>query len=64
MASEIKLKPCPFCSGEARVAESHDTKRKYSLYWVICTDCHISTMVDNRRGRVIAAWNRRAGEKT
>ena len=35
--SDIELKPCPFCGGEAVVHTDYDTE------WIECTQCHCST---------------------
>lgn len=36
--SEIELKPCPFCGGEARFASESDT-----VVFVTCKKCHVET---------------------
>lgn len=67
---EIKLKPCPFCGGEAHL------NKVGSLYFVICAaaagDCSVNPWVGrydnkaeainawNRRVKAVEAWNRRA----
>ena len=62
--SEIKLKPCPFCGGEATVFVSDE-----GGVFVICIDCQTRTkkLADtlqyskptNAVKEVIEAWNRR-----
>ena len=65
--NEIKLKPCPFCGGEAVIHVGGGV-------CVICKECGCSTtsLVDgNYQGkphggaiyRVVKKWNRRAGEQ-
>ena len=60
----MKLKPCPFCGGEARIqSQFYD----YMRFWGECKDCKASAYVkapddDNRKG-AIKAWNKRKGEK-
>lgn len=61
--SEIKLKPCPFCGGEAAIQVGEGVR-------AICTECGCRTisLIDGRpQGescgnalyRVIDKWNRR-----
>ncbi len=65
--SEIKLKPCPFCGGQAVIHVGDGV-------CVICKECGcrtISLIDGNSQGkpcggaiyRVIEKWNRRAGEQ-
>lgn len=65
--SEQKLKPCPFCGGEAYI---HEIKEdflgvgwKIKGYCVACTDCHSGTEYDKDKNISIKAWNRRAYEQ-
>ena len=48
--SEIKLLPCPFCGGEAKVC-------KY--YFIQCTKCGTSTLTHTNREEAIESWNTR-----
>lgn len=51
--SKEKLKPCPFCGGEAILG----------MFNAWCSDCHAQTDRDDTdltKEEVIWAWNRRA----
>lgn len=56
--STLKLKPCPFCGGEA-VTENHHNR--YTDWWEVkCTDC--STAMNERyeyEFEAVEAWNTR-----
>lgn len=51
-----KLKPCPFCGGEAKIV------REEYLYIVRCTKCpcDMGRQWYTRKKEAIKAWNRRA----
>lgn len=49
-----KLKPCPFCGGEAIVDGCDDT-----LWIVICKDCNASINYNETKQDAIIAWNSR-----
>lgn len=51
--SEIKLKPCPFCGGEAELIG------EYSNIFVFCSECRCSTEILNTERKAIQAWNTR-----
>lgn len=61
----MKLKPCPFCGGEAQVNERYrggTANRK--MYWISCSACGVSQQHDNTSGyryqsKAIDRWNRR-----
>ena len=55
--SEIKLKPCPFCGGEAKMKIT-----KYGGSYVMCNKCYCRT-TDGGYGVVQAMWNRRTGNE-
>lgn len=55
--SEIKLKPCPFCGGEAKYMDIRDI---FVSKFVTCTKCGIETKRNYlRRSYAIKAWNAR-----
>ena len=50
-----KLKPCPFCGGEAYTTITED-----GHFWVArCRDCHAQIMLCNKEWQAIKMWNRR-----
>ena len=59
--SEPKLKPCPFCGGEAKLI---NILNYYGdIYWVKCEECNAETPSDFEKDEAIAAWNRRANDE-
>ena len=76
MIDEKKLKPCPFCGGEAEVVEFHDILDDSDKVYVACTQCRAQTQEIYTSVRIfgnipqslspfeviIVAWNRRVGE--
>ena len=67
MMSEIKLKPCPFCGGEAVLKRD-----RIGLYCVKCTNCGCMTtfQFDFGEGEEVSkkkaadVWNRRPDNET
>lgn len=55
MASEIKLKPCPFCGAKARRDGFRNT------FYVECEKCKCCTQIKARMCDAVRLWNRRAG---
>lgn len=55
-----KLKPCPFCGGEAERQWGINPK---PIYWVECTECGIEGVVCLSEEEAIEAWNRRATDE-
>lgn len=59
--SEIKLKPCPFCGGEASIKSvTKGTFVKKVGYFAVCNSCGASTHVALNINDVPHKWNRRA----
>ena len=50
--NEERLKPCPFCGGEARVTG-------YKSFWIVCKECLSESTVFDTKNEAIKAWNRR-----
>lgn len=53
--SEVKLKPCPFCGGEATLRKSEVTQ----LYHVGCFECGCRQDSSYKSESAIQAWNTR-----
>lgn len=63
---DIKLKPCPFCGGDAglRYAESKGFSwAKIRYPYVKCNICGASVRLEDSEQRAIDAWNRRADDE-
>ncbi len=54
--SAPKLKPCPFCGGEAKLSMLFG-----GPYFVRCQKCLIEGRYRMAKRNAIAAWNRRVG---
>ncbi len=62
---ENKLKPCPFCGGEAKMLEEYDVMIGKTYYFVECTECTgtiFSGEINEKEA--IEAWNRRVNDDT
>ncbi len=57
--SKPKLKPCPFCGGEAKIFRVG----RHSLFCAYCVDCDTSGGHYFTEEDAIAAWNQRDGER-
>lgn len=57
MQTDVTLKPCPFCGGEAELRGHYAPE-----YWVGCVKigCKATTEGFGDKQRAIAAWNQRA----
>lgn len=72
--SEIKLKPCPFCGGEALLESEADPTYAPTFYdpgcanasvvwWCKCVECGATVALQESEQNAAEAWNRRAGER-
>jgi len=59
----MKLKPCPFCGGEAKV-HFEKTGIGNTIYTAECCTCRIQTPFGGSKERVADLWNRRATHGT
>ena len=55
-----KLKPCPFCGGEAKINRIVNTFYQYARYFSSCTRCSAESKVFETEQEAIEAWNTRA----
>lgn len=66
--SEIKLKPCPFCAGEASYAFDpdgiKDSEGRKWAYQVTCKNCCSNTGLCFSEDMAREAWNRRSKENS
>ena len=68
--SEIKLKPCPFCGGEAQIRplmyQGKDPVAAISGRTIVCTQCYVILAVSWACDdfQAAEAWNRRADNKS
>ena len=74
---EIKLKPCPFCGGEAEMDNKLDIEpiidqngayvdaNTYYYEWTGCPKCNIwfNLGEDEPEGTTVEKWNRRANDE-
>ena len=56
--NEVKLKPCPFCGGEAKIISG------YGKYAVTCKGCYAMAPNTYTEGDAAKAWNKRIGHET
>ena len=67
---EIKLKPCPFCGGEAEIVEKAANFLTTTIVYVECKECYASPYIHDKysdyysKDWVIEQWNRRAENET
>lgn len=52
-----KLKPCPFCGGNAVETRTDDNG---TSWYIFCNDCGLSAGYSMTEEDLIGAWNRRA----
>lgn len=58
---EEKLKPCPFCGGEAGIYKRVLDWATWD-YKIACSKCRCETDIYGTKQEVIEAWNKRVGE--
>lgn len=54
-----KLKPCPFCGGEAEHIKTH-LYGKVSGHFIACKKCECQIKIFSSKQNAEKAWNRRA----
>lgn len=52
-----RLRPCPFCGGEAKVKPFKSGIFSAPVYYVLCTCCRSQTAVQLEESEVVEAWN-------
>ena len=57
-----KLKPCPFCGGDAEVLPCAVVFESVEYWFVKCSECEARSCADEKWA-VVEAWNRRANEE-
>lgn len=57
---EYRLKPCPFCGGEA--ALDFVCPDIYARFYIICKNCFVATELYFNAKEAGEHWNRRVGE--
>lgn len=55
-----KLKPCPFCGGEAELEYEVDPFGYEVSHFIHCHGCGMTCFINGTTEEDIAAWNRRA----
>ena len=55
MISRQKLKPCPFCGGEAVILAGFEEH-----IWIFCEECKAEISAHTTEAEAIEAWNKRA----
>lgn len=69
-----KLKPCPFCGGDATIQtyREHDGHETWQMWLVYCTTCYAEIKFHKEyfmgsepttEDEAIAAWNRRTNDE-
>lgn len=55
---ESKLKPCPFCGGEAKIVANC-----YNQHYICCKKCKCAFWADyTRKEDAVNGWNRRTSD--
>ena len=55
-----KLKPCPFCGGNAELESSYADYVGSRLHKIVCKVCGCQTNYEHPMQKAIDVWNRRA----
>ena len=55
-----KLKPCPFCGGNAELESSYADYVGSGLHKIVCKVCGCQTNYEHPMQKAIDVWNRRA----
>jgi len=55
MTTEVELKPCPFCGGEAMLSKPEPPCR----YWSVDCECYASGPLEGTAEEAAAKWNTR-----
>lgn len=55
--SEVKLKPCPFCGGEAHIQCIPHFEGKH--YYGLCLTCKAKTLPEKTEDAAAVHWNKR-----
>ena len=59
--TDIDLKPCPFCGGDAILRHSHFLKY-FHEWWVKCSVCQTCTNLFDKKEHAVNFWQRRVKE--
>lgn len=66
MSKKIKLKPCPFCGGKARLLSEMRFGKQKKVWFVVCGGIGCGVMPEtidaDTPQEAAELWNRRAGE--
>ena len=60
MTDKIKLKPCPFCGGKAKILNEYSVG--FEAYYAWCENCRYSSSIYDDKTDAVEAWNRRTND--
>ena len=63
MKVQYKLKPCPFCGGNAVMHTWRDERFRRNPTRIECDECGVSTTIYDMIRQAVAAWNKRLEAK-